>query len=211
MDQREIWAAIEAERHSLADMLDALPKGGDWDRPSLCEGWRIRDVAAHLAVATQAGNAAVLIEFIRARGSFNRMIRDSAIRYAERPIAGIIEEIRESAYSRRLAPTTKPLDPLFDALVHGQDIAVPLSIERPMPLEPARAAATHIWERGFPFYPQRKFRGLRLVATDVDWTVGDGVVVEGPIQALLLLISGRPAALPSLTGMGTAMLGSRLG
>lgn len=210
MDQEEIWAALEAERRGLADLLDSLPVAA-WERPSLCEGWRVRDVAAHLAIATRVTLPWALAEFVRARGDFNRMVRDSAVRYAAgRPIGEIAGQVRESATSRRRAPTTKPLDPLFDALVHGQDIAVPLGVERAMPLDAARACATHCWERGFPFYPQRRLRGLRLVATDVDWAVGDGDVVEGPIQALLLLLSGRPAALPSLGGAGAAALVTRM-
>lgn len=209
MNQEEIWAALEVERRGLADLLDELPQG-DWERPSLCAGWRVRDVAAHLALATQATAGQAFVELVKARGSFNGMIYNTAVRHARQPIPEIIGQIRESAVSRRRAPTTKPLDPLFDALVHGQDIAVPLGIERVMPLEPARASATHIWERGFPFHPKRRLRGLRLVATDVDWSVGEGDVVEGPVQALLLLVSGRPAALPSLSGTGMAALTARM-
>ncbi|RVX46924.1 uncharacterized protein (TIGR03083 family) [Nonomuraea polychroma] len=209
MDQEKIWAALEIERRGLADLLESLP-AAEWERPSLCDGWRVRDVAAHLALATRANLAWGLVEFVRARGNFDRMVHDSAVRHARLPIREIVAQVRESAGSRRRAPSTKPLDPLFDALVHGQDITVPLGLERVMPLVPARACATHIWERGFPFYPQRRLRGLRLVATDVDWAVGEGDVVEGPIQALLLLLSGRPAALPSLTGAGTAALLVRL-
>ncbi|WP_327585903.1 maleylpyruvate isomerase family mycothiol-dependent enzyme [Nonomuraea sp. NBC_00507] len=209
MNQEEIWAALEIERRGLADLLDSLPEQ-DWERPSLCAGWQVRDVAAHLALATRIKLASALVEFVRARGNFDRMVHDSAVRHARLPIGEIVAQVRESAGSRRRAPSTKPLDPLFDALVHGQDITVPLGIERAMPLGPARTCATHVWERGFPFYPQRRLRGLRLVATDVDWAVGAGEVVEGPIQALLLLLSGRTAALPGLTGAGTAALTARL-
>lgn len=209
MNQEEIWAAIAAERNGLADMLEGLPEDA-WEHPSLCAGWRVRDVAAHLALAATISAPRAFVEFVRARGDFNRMIRDTAIRHARRPIPEIIAEIRAAAASRRLAPSTKPLDPLFDALVHGQDIAVPLGIERVMPREAARVCTTHIWERGFPFHARRRLHGLRLVATDIDWSIGEGKVVAGPIQALLLLVSGRPAALPELNGAGTAELAARL-
>ncbi|MEV1167975.1 maleylpyruvate isomerase family mycothiol-dependent enzyme [Nonomuraea sp. NPDC049784] len=205
MNQEEIWAALEIERRSLADLLGSLPVA-DWERPSLCEGWRVRDVAAHLALATRASVPRAMVEFVRAGGNFDRFIRDTAIRHAWLPIGEIVGQIRESATSHRRAPTTKPLDPLFDVLVHAQDITVPLGLDRAMPLDVARACATHIWERGFPFYPQRRLHGLRLVATDVDWAVGEGDVVEGPVRALLLLLSGRPAAVPSLRGVGAERL-----
>ncbi|MFG1708283.1 maleylpyruvate isomerase family mycothiol-dependent enzyme [Nonomuraea sp. M3C6] len=205
MNQEDIWAALGTERRALADLLGSL-SADDWEQPSLCESWRVRDVAAHLALATRVSLPSAIVEFARARGSFDRFVRDTAVRHARLPIGEIVEQVRESATSHRRAPTTKPLDPLFDALVHAQDIAVPLGVDRAMPLDVARACAAFIWERGFPFYPQRRLRGLRLVATDVDWAVGEGDVVEGPVQALLLLLSGRPAALPSLRGAGTARL-----
>ncbi|MER6004229.1 maleylpyruvate isomerase family mycothiol-dependent enzyme [Nonomuraea angiospora] len=209
MNQEEIWTALEIERRGVADLLGSLP-ADDWERPSLCEGWRVRDVAAHLALATNVNVPRALVDFVRARGSFDRFVRDTAVRHARLPVGELVAQVRESATSHRRAPTTRPLDPLFDVLVHAQDIAVPLGLDRAMPLEAARACAVHIWERGFPFHPQRRLRGLRLVATDVDWSVGEGDVVEGPVQALLLLISGRPAALPSLRGAtGAALAGIR--
>ena len=50
MDRDEVWRAIDAERISLADLLDSLGER-EWETPSLCAGWRVRDVAAHLTLA----------------------------------------------------------------------------------------------------------------------------------------------------------------
>ncbi|MBA2507260.1 MAG: hypothetical protein H0V32_00750 [Nocardioidaceae bacterium] len=47
---------------------------------------------------------------------------------------------------------------------------------------------------GWPFHARRRLRGLRLVATDADLSVGDGALVEGTVGDLLLLITGRTAA-----------------
>ena len=47
-----------------------------------------------------------------------------------------------------------------------------------------------------------RLRGVQLVATDVDWSVGAGPAVEGPVEALLLLLTGRAAALDRLSGPG---------
>ena len=93
---------------------------------------------------------------------------------------------------------------LFDILVHGQDIALPLGLRRDMPVEAARAGATRVWTMGWPFWAQRRLRGLRLTATDIAWTVGNGADVHGPIDALLLLLTGRSAALSRLAGHGVA-------
>ena len=76
-----------------------------------------------------------------------------------------------------------------------------------MPLAAAREGADRVWRMGWPFSARRRLRGLRLSATDVEWAVGDGVEVRGPIQALLLLLTGRTAAaLPQLTGSGVQRL-----
>ena len=84
MDRDEVWRAIDAERSSVADLLDEL-SAEEWETPSLCAGWRVRDVAAHLTLA-QMGVRTAAVEILRARGDFNRMIRDSARRRAELPV-----------------------------------------------------------------------------------------------------------------------------
>jgi uncharacterized protein (TIGR03083 family) len=111
--------------------------------------------------------------------------------------------------SRRTAPFLTPLEPLLDVLVHGQDIALPLRRNRPMPAPAAAAAAQRAWDLRFPFRAQRRLAGLRLSATDADWAVGAGAPVEGPIAALLLLVTGRDAALDQLTGDGVRTLRRR--
>nr|WP_255222091.1 maleylpyruvate isomerase family mycothiol-dependent enzyme [Nocardia otitidiscaviarum] len=94
------------------------------------------------------------------------------------------------------------LDRLMDLLVHGQDIAIPLGITRDMPLTATRIAVERIWNTNAPFHARRRFAGYRLAATDDDWTSGHGPLITGPLAALLLLITGREAALPHLTGAG---------
>jgi len=84
--------------------------------------------------------------------------------------------------------------------VHAQDIALPLGRRVPMPPEAAAAAATRVW----PFWARRRLRAVRLVADDVNWSVETGPDVTGPIDALLLPLTGRTVALPRLTGAGLA-------
>ena len=208
-DHDAVWAAIDHERLGLADLLDDLAPA-EWDQPSLCAGWRVRDVEAHLALAqTAAGRAAV--DLLRARGSLQRMIHDSAVRHAELPTERLIAQVRAMAGSRRTAPGVTPLEPLLDLLVHGQDIAVPLGRSRTMPVAAATTAATRVWDMPWPmsstFSPRRRLAGLRLVATDTHWAVGDGDPVEGTIQALLMVLTGRTAAVRGqLSGPGAARL-----
>jgi uncharacterized protein (TIGR03083 family) len=143
---------------------------------------------------------------IRAGGSFDRMIRDTAIRQARLPVSEYPRRLRTMVGSRRTAPFLTHIQPLIDVLCHAQDIARPIGRPYPMPVDAAVVAADHIWRSSFPFRAQRRLRGVELVATDAPWRAGAGRRVEGPMSALLLLVSGRPAALADLAGPGAATL-----
>jgi uncharacterized protein (TIGR03083 family) len=204
MDRDEVWQTIDEQRSSVADLLDELSPD-EWETPSLCTDWRVREVAAHLTLA-HAGMFRAAGWILRARGNFNRMIRDSAVDQAKLPVDRYSPLIRDMVGSRKKAPGISHLEPLIDILVHGQDIAIPLGRSRPMPTEAAATAATRVWDMGWPFHPQRTFSGLELVATDHPWSVGQGLRVEGPMAALLLLVTKRSAALAQLSGPGIAKI-----
>ena len=67
MNRDAVWGAIDAERASLADLLDSLGEQ-EWEVPSLCAGWRIRDVAAHLTLA-QIRPLPAVVAAVRARAT----------------------------------------------------------------------------------------------------------------------------------------------
>lgn len=208
MDADAVWAAIDRERLDLADLLETLSEE-EWTQPSLCTGWRVRDVAAHLALA-HMGRGQALVGLLRAGGNFDRMVRDTARRHATAPTEQVIAELRGMVGSRTLAPGVTHLEPLVDVLLHGHDIAVPLRREHPMPVDAAATAATRVWTYRWPlsiaFRARTRLRGLELVASDADWSVGEGARVEGPIGALLLLLTGRTVLLDRLTGDGVDQL-----
>jgi len=212
VDVEAKWAAIADRRRALAQLVEGRPDE-DWERPSLCTEWRIRDVVAHVALTPHSPTVgAILLAAVRARGDFDRVNRDMARAYAARPPAELVADLRGSADSRRKPAITTLDNLLFDVLVHVQDVALPLGVECPPPPAAAREGVERVWRMGWPFWAKRKLRGLRLEATDVDWTVGDGPVVRGPAQALLLLLTGRDAAaLPALAGPGVARLSQGAG
>src|SRR5258705_224965 len=102
MDRDEVWQAIDHERASLADLFDDLSEQ-EWATASLCAGWRVRDVAAHLTLA-QTGVLPAAYWLLMARGNLNRMIHDSAVRQAESPVRHYGARLRGMAGSRKKAP-----------------------------------------------------------------------------------------------------------
>jgi uncharacterized protein (TIGR03083 family) len=207
MDPESTWRVITEQRLALAELLHGL-SAAQWEQASLCAGWRIRDVAAHVAMASQELRLSTMItEAIRARGSFDRLNHDLAVRHAARPTEDLVAELRHFAGSRRLPAPTNARNILFDVLVHAQDVAIPVRQDHPMPLAAARASAERVWTMGWPFWARRRLRGVRLVAGDTDWVAGDGPELHGPIAQLLLLLTGRPpAVLPQLSGPGLERL-----
>ena len=207
-----VWAVVDRERRELADLLEGL-SDEQWDVPSLCAGWRVRDVAAHLTLA-HMGPGRAAVEAVRARGSFDAMVRDTALRRARAPRQELVLALRAMVGSRRRAPGISPLEPLLDVLVHGQDVTLPLGLQRAVPLDAATTVATRVWTADWPlsraFSARRRLQGLQLVADDVDWSVGDGPRVEGPVEALLLVLTGRTAAVRHrLRGPGAGVLAGR--
>jgi uncharacterized protein (TIGR03083 family) len=120
-----------------------------------------------------------------------RMARDD-----RRTTKEITAAMRAMVGGRRRPPGTAVADPLMDVLVHGQDITVPLGIERKMPIPAAVIAAERVWTMGFPFNAHRRYPNISFVATDADFAVGKGEEVRGPIQDILMTLSGRRAGLP---------------
>jgi uncharacterized protein (TIGR03083 family) len=190
MDIDEVWRHIDAQRAQFCELVEGLDEN-QLATTSLCEAWTVRDVAAHLALA-QSGARAVAVGLVRARGSFDGMVRDTALRRtAAATVAEDLAAIRAMVGSRKRAPVVSSIEPLTDVLVHTQDVARPLGIDVPMPLDAAATSADRVWSMGFPWFPKRRFRGRRLVAADRDWSVGEGEVTEAPMADLLLLLTGR--------------------
>lgn len=193
MDERQTWAHIDDQRADLADFLDTLTPE-QWDAPSLCPGWTVRQVAAHVTQSTTNWGR-LTVELLRSGLRFNELMLRMAREDQRRP-EQITAAMRSMVGGRRKPPGTAPVDPLMDTLLHGQDIAVPLGIERTMPIEPAATVAERLWKMGFPFNARKRFPNTEFIATDADFRVGSGEVVRGPIQDIVMALSGRPAALP---------------
>ena len=214
-----VWGAIDDQRTRTVDLLEGLSTE-QWDHPSLCEGWTVRHVAAHLTLQQQAIRDAVAFIAHHPRMlrsvTLNATIHDSAVLQAQLLSSQeVIARIRAMIGSRRHNAFVTPLETLTDILVHGQDIALPLGLDLTIRPAAGELAATRRWDTRGTWLAMVNRRlpldGYRLTATDITWTRGHGPEVVGPIGALLLLLTGRDAALEQLTGAGADDLRSRPG
>ncbi|WKG07264.1 maleylpyruvate isomerase family mycothiol-dependent enzyme [Nocardia sp. PE-7] len=188
-----IWQAVAEERATLVELLRELPESA-WDTETLCAGWRVRDVVAHLVLATRVTIVALVVNLIRARGNTDRLIRDTAVRHADRTsTADLLAELHATIDSRAIPIGTTPIDRLMDLLVHGQDIAVPLGIARVMPTAAAQLSLERVWTMGAPFHARTRLTGYALAATETGWTAGAGTTVSGTAAELLMIVTGRIA------------------
>ncbi|WP_298585505.1 maleylpyruvate isomerase family mycothiol-dependent enzyme [uncultured Kocuria sp.] len=210
MDRDAIWDAVHRERSALADLLETLGPE-EWDHPSLCPGWAVRDVAAHVIASPQFGLVDLVTALWHGRGDYNRAVYLDARRRGRRPVEQIVADYRRLDGSRHHPPGTGIRDPLLDVLVHTQDIALPLGRHHAMPPEAARTAADRVWSMPFPFWARRRPHGVTLTATDIGWRVGGGPEIRGTMGALLLLLTGRTAALDRLEGPGLGLVGPGAG
>ncbi len=194
---------IAAERRELADLLRGLIDS-EWQTESLCTGWRIRDVVAHLLYdATPAPR--YLYEIARTGGSAERL-NALYLRKAKDFTTSDLLSRFESSIGRGFGAATAPRLALYDLLVHHQDIRRPLGYPRTIPERRLRA----VLDYPDPFVlPSRRMRGLRFEATDIEWKYGDGPEIRGTGEAIVMSIAGRPVALDDLTGDGVGELRNR--
>ena len=211
MDRDDVWRGVDDQRRRLVALLDDL-SDEEWRQPSLCEGWTVRQVAAHVALQNTgwSGMPRAVLETVRA-GGMAGAIHAAACRHAQLPTERIVAEIRERIGVWRPVPTVSHVGCAIDHLVHLQDIAVPLGRREPMPVDLAAVAADEVWRSPRVFRARHRFAGHRLVATDAGWSAGRGPEVTGPVGALLLLLTGRRAGLEDLTGPGVGTARAALG
>lgn len=206
----DVLGATEAERLALCDFLDGLDEAA-WGTQSWCDAWTVRQVVAHLTTSTRTGLWDMISGAFAARGNFDKMERDRAVRLADAfSPAELMQQIKVTASSAKRAPMSDQLDPLVDFIVHGQDIARPLDAQLETHPGRAKAALDHVVSSRWYGAPKR-FADLNLTATDIEWSHGQGTgYVNGRAIDLLLVATGRAQALTELTGSGVATLTGRM-
>ena len=202
-----IWPTIHAERKALVDDLAGLTPE-QWTTQSLCSEWNIHQVLAHQLSGAKMTPPKFFGKFAAAGFNFNRFAaKQVAVESVGGPAATLAAF--RAAEPRETAPPGPKDTWLGEAFVHGEDIRRPLGITRAYPLpEVARAIALYAKSNAI-IGGKTRVAGLTLKATDTDFSVGSGPLVEGPAISLLLAASGRKSALDELSGPGVEALRER--
>jgi uncharacterized protein (TIGR03083 family) len=195
------------ERADLADLLARLTPA-QWDTPSLCTGWRVRDVVAHMFSYEDLSTAGLIGRFVTGGLLPGRVNAAGVAAYAGHSTDDLLEFVRTHLKPRGLTAGFGGRIALTDGLIHHQDIRRPLGLQREIPAD--RMLVVLQFARTAPTIgAARRIRGLTLTATDLDWTAGTGPVVEGPAEALLMAIAGRQGLAEELSGPGQQTLAAR--
>jgi uncharacterized protein (TIGR03083 family) len=182
---------IAAQRAELGEVLAGLP-GPGWDEPTLCAGWRVREVVAHITMPFRYGGPRFMLELARSRGRFNAMSDRVARRDAARMSpAELAEAVRSNAGHPWKPPGGGFTGALAHDLIHGLDITVPLGLAKPVPEERLRLVLPgSLTDRSVTFFGT-DLDGIELRAEDMDWTLGSGTPLTGAAADLLLVLCGR--------------------
>jgi uncharacterized protein (TIGR03083 family) len=182
---------IAAQRAELGEVLAGLP-GPRWEEPTLCAGWRVREVVAHITMPFRYGGPRFMLELARSRGRFNAM----SDRVARRDAARMSPAELAAAVGSNAGHPWKPpgggfAGALAHDLIHGLDITVPLGIGRPVPEDRLRVILPgSLADRSVRFFGA-DLAGIELRASDIEWTLGSGAPLTGTAADLLLVLCGR--------------------
>jgi uncharacterized protein (TIGR03083 family) len=184
-----------AERHEFLDLCHSLGPA-EWEAPSWCEGWRVRDVVAHV-VGTDRDRGNLLA----ASGDVNAANAMAVGARHDVPVQQLVTELTEIAGVDGLARWFAPAL-LVDNWIHQEDVRRPLGRPR------ERQHPWRLWWvlRATRLAPYSRGRGLRLCATDLGREVGQGPAVYGPVADLIMVVAGRAHAAHTLDGPGLPQL-----
>jgi len=202
------WDLIHTERAVMAKTLAGLTPD-QWARPSLCARWTVRLAAAHILAGAEQTPGKFFARLASSGFRFNAMVDKDARRLGAEPPDAIVARLQATVTTTN-HPPAPVMAMLGEVVVHGEDIRRPLGLASEA-APAAVAACLDMYKRSnFPVGGKARINGLRLSATDLDWSHGAGPEVTGPGISLLLAMTGRSVALDDLAGEGLATLRTRV-
>jgi uncharacterized protein (TIGR03083 family) len=204
----DIWPTIHAERKALVADLGGL-SDAQWQTPSLCAGWTVQQALGHMLAATRKTQLSFFLNLASAGFKFDKMVADDVARETAGTPAQTL-----AAFEGQVGSTTHPPGPvetwLGETIIHGEDIRRPLGISHTYAPEGVVRVLDSYKKSNLIIGAKKRIAGLRLSATDMDWSTGTGPEVSGPAVSLALAMTGRRAGLDDLTGEGVTTLSSRM-
>jgi uncharacterized protein (TIGR03083 family) len=201
----DVWSMVHVERAALIDDLARLDDG-QWERPSLCDGWTVHDVVAHMVNTARTTRLSFVLTLAGARFDFHRQNARGVQRERGASPKETLERLREVATRTSTPPA--PLDSrLVEEVLHGEDIRRPLGLTHSYQQEAVVRSLRLQARTPASFGGAKELAAqVQLTAVDADLSIGSGPEVRGTALALLLAISGRGVALDELHGPGATSL-----
>jgi uncharacterized protein (TIGR03083 family) len=196
------------ERTEFADFLATLSPE-DWDAPTLCAGWRVRDVVAHVISYDELSARSLLDRLVQSRFRVDRANAAGVTALAQRSPDELLALVRAHAEPRGLTTAFGGRIALTDGLIHHQDIRRAFGRPREIPPDRLRRVLNFALVSP-PLGVLKRTARLKLVATDLGWAAGIGQEVRGPGEAILMAMAGRRGVVGELSGPGQPTLASRI-
>lgn len=203
----DIWILIHPERQALARDLEGIDAAA-WSTPSLCPGWTVHQMLGHLTQLNMMTPPKFFANFAAAGFRFHVFNERQVAKYSGSSPSEALQRFRDSSNRRTTPPGPKP-SWIGETVVHSEDIRRPLGITHTYDPEAVRKAADFYKTSDLLIGSKSRIAGVRLEATDADWSHGEGAVARGPLLSLLLAMTGRDIALADLDGDGAELLRSR--
>ena len=205
----DLWPSTIRARRSLLSTFEEL-EDGDWSVGSLCAGWTIRQVLAHLVLAARPPAQRYIAAVARAKGDFNKANHSLAVADAARPTGELLLEYSAVIDHRRFSPPGWLAVPLGDILLHTLDVRIPLDLETEVPADHYEPVLGLLFSRTGRFFTSKGRPSVRWVATDYAWSRGTGPEVRGTMADLALTAAGRAARVDQLDGDGVQIVAAWL-
>ena len=189
-DDTSLQPAVAAEFASLAGLLAGASRA-QWDTWSLCAGWRVREVIAHLTMAARYPEQEFMAELRRCDFDFTRLSNEIASRDANLPESQLVACLRSDVMKHWTPPGGGYHGALNHVVIHGLDVTVPLGVPRSCPDETIRVVLDDLTREGGHAHFGIAVDDRCLQASDLDWSYGSGAALRGEAGDLALALCGR--------------------
>lgn len=197
------WERAGQLRTDLADLVEGLTDDQRQAR-SLCEHWTVEGVLGHVTSFVATSFPTFMWTIAKNRGDFDKASVEMTNTQLARPISDVLAELRAKSTKSSALPMFPEVLTIVDTMIHTQDIRRPLGLDGAFDPDHMRTALDFLTghKMATTLVDRKPLDGVKLSATDLDWTWGEGAEITGTAEALMMGMANRPAALADLSGPG---------